>query len=219
MMRLVLIGSLLIGCGSLSHTVDRELLADITIENKMMLFDAENDVSIAVDEKEQIQRDIRETKQDIQDAEAQITEANSDQKRAEQKNDAKAVELAELSREVFHCKVDYLEAHLDYLRERLHAQEGLVRVSLAKYELAKAKLVKRNNVRGAQDVELADFEMQVDAAVENAKETQTELSAVEKEVLTLRDVWKKEREALAQKSGGGAGSPWAEESASWGASF
>ena len=40
-------------------------------------------------------------------------------------------------------------------------QDALITVAWARYELAKAKLVKKNNVRGASDVDLTDFEEQV----------------------------------------------------------
>jgi uncharacterized protein (DUF3084 family) len=203
------------GCG-LAHTIDREWLADISIENKLLLFDAENDVSIAVDERDKIQREIREAKEDIRYAEQQLEDAKSDGERARAKNDAKGVEVADVAGEVFALKIDYLEAQLDMLQDRRSAQEGLINVALARYELAKATLIKKNNVRGVSDIDVADFEEQVNSTVESAKADQERLKQEEQQVDARRQEWLKRRDQLAALSGGGAGSAWAEDSALWG---
>jgi chromosome segregation ATPase len=215
-MRLAIAALALVGCGGLSHQVDRDLLKDITIENKLLLFDAENDVSIALDDREQIARRVRELRGDIRDAEAQIREAESDRDRALTKNDAKRADLAAKAKVIFEQKIDYLEASIDLLHDKLSVQEKVVVVAEAKFELAKAKLVKRNNVFGASRIEIADFEAQVDEAVAAAREAQQSLSEGEKAVASMREGWEKAREQLAKESGGGVGSPWAEDSAAWG---
>ncbi len=206
----------LAGCGGLSHTVDKRLLADVTIEHKLMLFDAENDVSIAVDEREQVLRRLRELRREAAEAGAQRREAESDEERAEAKNDSKRVELAVEAAAVAEKRLAYLVAEMAVERERLAAQEGLLWVALAKYELAKAKLVERNNLPGAADLELPDFEAQVDACIEDAKQLQADLTESEAQAAERLKEWLAARDALAQRSGGGVGSPWAEGSASWG---
>lgn len=203
------------GCG-LSHTVDRDLLTVISIEYKMTLFDAENDLSIAMDERERIQQEIQATKQDVRDAEAQVVEAESDAERASLKGEAEKVDIADMAADVFQLKIGYLTAEISFLRERLTAQDALIDVAMAKYELAKAKLVKKNNVHGAADIELVDFEEQVDAYVERAKAGQQVLSEVRTEVDAIKAIWLEQREQLSSASGGGIGSPWAEDSALWG---
>lgn len=207
------------GCGPIGLTVDRDLLREITVENKLLLFDAENDVSIAIDEREQIHRQIYQAKADIRDTEAQIEEAISDQDRALEKGDERNAELAAMAHDVYLLEADYLEERLEFLRDKLKAQEDMILVALAKFELAKAKLVKKNNVRGAQDIELADFEEQVDRYVEDATDTRVDLEEREKEVEAVKQEWLKTRDELMAKSGGGVGSPWAEDSALWGATY
>ncbi|MEE8408159.1 MAG: hypothetical protein V3T05_01010 [Myxococcota bacterium] len=211
--------SALCACSSLSETVDRDQLAEITVENKLLLFDAENDVSIAIDEREQIQRQIYETKQDLRDAEIQIEEAEIDEDRASVKGDAQRAQLSAMAREVFLLKVDYLEEYLDFLREKLDGQESLIMVAYAKFELAKAKLVKKNNVRGALDIELIDFEEQVDEYVERARENRMDLAERATEIEAFKKQWLDRRDQLMAASGGGLGSPWAEDSALWERSF
>ncbi len=214
-----LLAAQLVGCAGLRYTVDRDLLAEITIENKLLLFDAENDVSIALDEREQISREIYQTKVDISDAELQIAEAENDEDRAAEKGEADRAKLAAAAQQVFALKVDYLYRRLSYLREKLDAQDHLIMVAKAKYELAKATLVKKNNVRGASDIELEDYEEQVGDHVERAKESRVDLAEVEKEVDAYQQRWLQTREQLMAQSGGGVGSPWAEDSAMWGGDY
>jgi chromosome segregation ATPase len=198
------------GCGGLSHTVDRDLLRDVTIENKLQLFDAENEVSIAVDESEQVQRRLRTLRAQMGEMREQLKSYDADIERAKTKKDAKAQEIATLARGVGEKKIDYLESSIALVRDQLEAQELLVRVAEAKFELAKASLIKKNNVRGAAKIDVEVFEKQVDGAVNKAKEAQKELAEPEKEVATAKAEWLTGRAALEKASGGGVGSPWAE---------
>lgn len=212
---LVAVGGLA-ACGPLSYTVDRELLRDVSVENKLILFDAENDVSIALDERENLRRQIMDLRQDIRDAEAQILEANSDRDRYSEKGDQERVGVSELAVDVYELKIDWLEERISLARERLSMQDRLIMVAAAKYELAKAKLVKNYNVRGAADLELVDYEAQVDAQVEQAKSSQADLTEAEAVVAEAEKVWQAKREELRKASGGGQGTAWADDGDLWG---
>ncbi len=212
----ILVGSLVLsGCG-LTYMVDRDVLLNIALEHKVGLFDAENDVSIAVDAREAIQNEIRESRRDIEYAEAQIAEAISDGERAAQKGEWDKVELADLAGEVFELKIDFLEEHIDYLYEKRGLQDLIIVVANAKFELEKAKLVKKINVRGSESVDLEDFEWQVDDKVESARAAQEDLMVTGQEVEEVKQLWVDRRDQLSQKSGGGIGSPWAEDGGMWG---
>ena len=71
-------------------------------------------------------------------------------------------------------------------------------------------------MRGASDIDLVDFEQQVDKYVERAKNDQENLADSEKSVQAAEQEWQARREKLQSASGGGQGSPWAEDSAAWG---
>ena len=213
----LLIVGLSMGCGSLSYRVDRDLLRDISVENKLLLFEAENDVSIALDEQEQIQRQLRDLRKQINEVGSQKGAADDDRDRAQNRKDDKAAQLAATSRQVLDLKRRFLEARVSALREKLSAQEGLVLVAFAKYELAKAKLIKKNNVRGAADIDLADFEKQVDKHVTKAKEEKVAVDGAAKEAEAKRQEWLTARNQLEKSSGGGASSPWADDAMAWGA--
>lgn len=203
-------------CGGLSYSVPRDLLQEVSVENKLTLFEEENNVSIALDEREQIRREIQLVKEDIIDTDKQIEEAIGDGERAADKGDAERERIAVMAEEVFAMKKDFLREQIGLLRERLKVQDAFIYVAFARYELAKAKLVKKNNVRGAQDVDLEDFEEQLTEYVEAAKGYQQDFSEREAEVEEVRKGWLAQREQLQKASGGGIGSAWAEDSALWG---
>ncbi|MBN1960942.1 MAG: hypothetical protein JW841_08345 [Deltaproteobacteria bacterium] len=217
-MRVTILATVLLlgGCGGLSYQVDRDLLLEVSVENKLLLFEAENEVSIAIDELEQISRQIQKVKQQISSVNSQRNAAEADYERADSKEDEKAMQIAKTSADILELKKDFLEARVSLFEEKLKAQDGLVRVAFAKYELAKAKLVKKNNVRGADKIDLADYEAQVDEVVAVAREEQQAINETEKEVETLRKQWLDSRNQLEQTSGGGAASPWADDAMAWG---
>ncbi len=206
----------LAGCGGLAYTVDRKLLGDLAIEHKLTLFEAENEMFIAEDELEQLSRQAHEARVAIQRAEAGINESESDFERAQAKKDNAAAGLAQSAVAAQGKKIEYLDASLTLLSARLAMQAILVSVADARYELAKAKLVKRNNVRGAAEVMLEDFERQVDQYMEKAHARQADVDAAAKIADAKKNDWRAARQALSKASGGGLGSPWADDSLVWG---
>lgn len=201
------------GC---AKRVDRELLRDLTVESKLVLFEAENEVSIALDEEEMLTRQIRELRAQVKEIDVLKNEADGDADRAKARKDDKAVEVAKKAYDVLDLKRRFVEYRVRLLKQKLSAQDRLVRVSYAKYELAKAKLVKKNNVRGADKVDLADFEKQVDNMVEKARDAQGAVEQAEKEAEAKKQEWLAARSQLESSAGGGASSPWADDASAWG---
>jgi hypothetical protein len=202
--------------GGCAKRVDRDLLRDLTVESKLVLFEAENEVSIALDEVEQLTRQIRDTRAQVKEIDVLKNEADADADRARARKDEKAVEVAKRAYDILDLKRRYVEQRVRVLKAKLAAQDKLVRVSYAKYELAKAKLVKKNNVRGADKIELADYESQVDKVVEKAREAAASVDEAEKEAAAKKQEWVAARNQLESSAGGGASSPWADDASAWG---
>lgn len=205
-----------LGACGLAHTVDRDLLRAMTIEQKLLLFDAQNEVAITLDEREELRQDIAELKLDRQKVARAIRDAEEDADRADDKGDVQAEQISNLAAEVFELQSDYLDEALTYARDRLAAHEQMVKVAHAKFELAKARLVKDNNLPGASSIDLEDFEEQVDSAVEDAQEERAELKEQQTEVDNAKKAWLQQREVLNKKSGGALGNPWVDGSETWG---
>lgn len=197
--------------GSCGHlTVDRDLLADVSIKQKLELFEAENEVSMALDDSEQTQRDIYEKKLELIEAEDNLEYFEDDIRHSLSKGTPNAAEISRQARKVEDNRIGYLRAELASLRLRQEMQRCLIDVAMAKFELAKAKLVKRSNLRGASGMELNDFEAQVDEYIAFAKDAQGKFGGSERVVKKAKDVWLKARSELHRSSGGSIGSPWSE---------
>ncbi len=197
------------GCGSAPHLrVDADVLERITIENKLRLFDAENELNIAIDARDQVVDEIEQIKQDIRRTQKKRDVAARDEDLFDDKGDQRRVALSRLRRTTAIAQLDYLDARLEWARRRLDRQRRALIVAKAKFELAKAKLVKRNNVPGASDIEIEDFEEQVADYSADVGETEEEISEAELEMKAREQNWIAESKRLQNATGGALGSRW-----------
>jgi hypothetical protein len=203
------------GCADLAYRVPRSMLRELSVENKLALFEAENEVAIAWDEREQAMRKIQVIKFALTDAEKQWDDAKESEARAKKKNSAKAAQVAAVAIKTFLAKIEFLEAMLNVARERYYVKESVLTVALARFELAKATLVKKNSIAGAEDIELENFEGQVDHWVQRARSRQEDLAGAEKGANERKKVYMAQRDLLDKTSGGGLGSPWVEDATPW----
>ncbi len=196
-------------CTSAPHLrVDSDVLEKITIENKLLLFDAENELNIAIDARDQVVDEIAQIRDDIRRAEKKREVAVRDGEIFESKGDERRRELAALRRTTARAQIDYLEARLEWAEERLDRQRRELVVARARFELAKARLVKKNNVPGASDIDLADFEAQVEDLRADVGETDDDIEDAELEMKAREQNWVAESKALQEASGGALGSRW-----------
>lgn len=197
------------GCLSApSLRVDADVLDKITIENKLRLFDAENELNIAIDARDQVVDEIVQIKENVRRAARKREVAERDISVFERQNDRARLELAELRRDTADAHLDYLDARLEWARERLDRERRALIVAKARFELAKARLVKRNNVPGASDIDLADFEAQVERYQDDVGETAEQIEEAEVEMKAREQNWIAQSKALRQATGGALGSRW-----------
>ena len=195
-------------CAAPSLTVDRDVLEKITIENKLLLFDAENELNIAIDSRDQVVDEIEQIKEDIQRAKTKLEVAERDQESFADKGDAERAKIAGFKATSEEARIDYLSARLDWARSRLDRERKKLIVAKARFELAKASLVKKNNVPGASDIDLADFEEQVKDYEEDVADTDPDIAETESEMKQKEESWLAASKSLRQASGGALGSRW-----------
>ncbi len=188
--------------------VDPDVLDKITIENKMRLFEAENELNIAIDARDQVVDEIAQLKDDLKRARKKRDVAERDEDVFEDKGDAERVRLATLRREAASAHMDYLDARLDWARERLGKERKSLIVARARFELAKAKLVKKNNVPGASRIDLEDFEAQVQDYSEDVDEADEDIQEAKAAMDGMEQAWVAKNDALRSASGGALGSRW-----------
>lgn len=191
-----------------SLRVDGEVLERITIENKLLLFDAENELNIAVDARDKVVDEIQQIKSDIRRTKKKKEVAERDADSFEDKGDAERARYSKLKAEAYEKRLDYEDARLDWARERLGQERRRLVVAKAQFELAKAQLVKKNNVPGASDIELADFEEQVKEYKAEVGESDEDVAEAEGKMQEKEQVWVAATDALREASGGALGSRW-----------
>lgn len=191
--------------------VDGKVLEKLTIENRLLLFDAENELNIAIDARYQVLDEIDAIKDDIDRAKRKLETARRDISAFEDKKDAEQVRIAKMRELTQKTRIKYLEARLGWARERLKVEDKRLIVAQAEFELAKARLVKKNNVPGASRITIQDFEDQVskyEGKVEDADKN------VEKALVKLterEEAWIRASRELQEASGGALGSRWLDD--------
>ncbi len=186
------------------------MLEKITIENKLLLFDAENELNIAIDARDQVVDEIEQLKEEKRRTKKKRVVADRDVDVFSQKGDSERAKLANLKGESFESRLLYIDARLSWARARLDQERARLVVARAKFELAKARLVKKNNVPGASDIDLEDFEEQVKDYQEDVGESDEDVKEAEAFMKKQEEAWIASSKVLRDASGGALGSRWLE---------
>jgi chromosome segregation ATPase len=190
--------------------VDKDVLEKITIENKLLLFDAENELNIAIDSRDQVVDEIEQIKDDIKRMQKKREVALRDADTFSDKGDKDRAQIAAARAQEASAHIEYLHARLDWVRERLVRERAKLIVAKAQFELAKARLVKKNNVPGASDIDLADFETQVANYTKDVDGSTADIKEAEAEMKAAEQTWTVAVKQLQTATGGALGSRWLE---------
>jgi hypothetical protein len=139
----------LLGCGgSLSHRVDMDKLKDMSRQGQIWIYDAENEIVVALDR-------LDDAKDEQKAIERRLKKAEELVDKAEKKGNRVAVEMAEEW-------VKYLETLQRWAKARIKAHETGVISAEAAVELAKAQVINREDLLGGKNFAIADYQTQYD---------------------------------------------------------
>lgn len=204
---LVVVAHMLTACAGLWHRVDRSLLDDVPNDEKLLLFDAENGVYIAKDEMETASRELG-------DAERALERAYDYRDVIVERRSSGAVvdttTVLDLLDKWNDSRIELRKAEVEYMRQKHDAAESRLWASRARYERAKALLVKDFAPEGGTSIEVEDFDEQVADKEELEQEELAELAELEKKVSERRAVYNKLSDQLQRASNGAYGGPWAD---------
>jgi chaperonin cofactor prefoldin len=144
----LLVGALgVVGCGtSLSHTVDDGKLRDMSRQGQLWVYDAENEIVVALDR-------VDEAQDDLADVRERIKQARKSIEHAEKKKGRGAVDLSE-------AWLVYLEAMEAWADANIKVQRFGILVARAAVELAKAQVIQREDLLGGKDFSVKVFQGQ-----------------------------------------------------------
>lgn len=146
----------LVSCGpSLSLTVPDDLLLRLPKNSRRSVFQAETLVTIAVDQKGSIKRQIENTELEISRTKTKIDESKKARSAATGRNADKIT----LEIHMLNVKEDYLEDDLDHQHTLYKFADKELLLAKAQFELVKVQLVKKHSIAFNKDE--ADFVNQV----------------------------------------------------------
>jgi chromosome segregation ATPase len=194
-----------------SKRVDGKVLEKLTIENRLLLFDAENELNIAIDARYQVVDEIDAIKEDIDRAKQKLQTARRDEKSFSGKGDGEQARIAGLRADAQKQRIRYLDARLDWARERLDVEDRRLVVAKAEFELAKARLVKKNNVPGASRIKIEDFTAQVEKYKSKVEDADEDVERALTRLSEREEAWIAASQTLQEASGGALGSRWLDD--------
>ncbi len=179
---------LLAGCGpSLSYTVSPDLIKRLPKNSRRSVFQAETVVTIAVDRKSSVKRQIDNARREIDRTEERIRKVNKEAEGA----GARDAEKIDKEIDMLDAKIDFLHEQIDHLEMSLKLAEMELVLAKAQFELAKVKLVKKHSIAFGGSEE--DF-------MEQAKSIQEDVDDMRKDVdKDAADLKRSEEEWLAVK--------------------
>lgn len=134
-------------CGNrLSHTVDQSKLRDMSRQGQLWIYDAENEIVVALDRLDEAKDAQNETRERIKRARKSI-------ERAEKKKGRGAADVAE-------AWLVHLEAMEEWAETNIKVQRFGILVARAAVEHAKAQVIQREDLLGGKDFAVKDFQDQ-----------------------------------------------------------
>lgn len=196
-----------LSCAGLSHRVDRGLLDQVPNEELLLLFDAENAVYIARDEADLATRNLEDARKALRRAYDYRELIGERRKSGAAIDSAQVLQLLE---EWNNARIDMREKEVALREEELSTSDVRLWAARARYEHAKAKLVKDFNPAGGTDVDLADFDEQVKKWEVREQEVLAGLKEREDAMLSAREAYIGLAVQLQTASKGAYGGPWAD---------
>lgn len=195
------------GCAGLSHRVDRSLLDQVPNEELLLLFDAENAVYIARDEADLATRNLEDARKALRRAEDYRSLIDERRKSGAAIDSAQVLQLLE---EWNNARIEMRQKEVTLRQEELSTSDVRLWAARARYEHAKAKLIKDFNPAGGANIDLENFQEQVKDWEEREKEVLADLQAKQEELVAARDKYIQLAVRLQQESRGAYGGPWAD---------
>lgn len=195
------------GCAGLSHRVDRGLLDQVPNEELLLLFDAENAVYIARDEADLASRNLEDARKALRRATAYKKLIDERRKSGAAIDSAQVLQLLEQWND---ARIDMRNKEVSLREEELRTSDVRLWAARARYEQAKAKLIKDFNPVGGASVDLEDFDKQVTEWEAREQEVLEGLKERENAMLAAREAYIALAVELQQASQGAYGGPWAD---------
>jgi hypothetical protein len=189
------------------HRVDRATLELVPNEEKLLLFDAENGVYIARDEMETASRAVKDTERALARAEDYGKVIEARRKSGAAIDTREVLDLLERWNDL---RIEMREEELAVAKQRVETSKARLWASRARYERAKALLIKNHVPEEGTSIDMADFDEQVKEYEADEQEALVALEELEKGLSSKRATYIEVSRKLQATSKGAYGGPWAD---------
>ena len=204
---LLLAAAPLAGCAPrVKLRVPPSAIAELPLERKLTLLDAENDLLSAVDGRDLLEERWLAAREAVDDAWTRKREADDARDRAKRSNLSLEVPEAALHESLL--RIEFARADLELSRAQLRAGEGALLAAEAKYEQARASEVLEAGLTGSRGLRAPEFQEQSERLSQVAQQRAAEASKKREAADTASAAWKQARAELTRLTGGAQGSVW-----------
>ena len=186
--------------------VPASAVAELPLERKLTLLDAENDLLATVDARDLLEERWLLARDAVDDAWTRKREADEARDRA-RKSDLR-VEVAEAALHETLLRIEFARADLELSRAQLRAGEGALLAAEARYEQARANEVLEAGLTGARGLRAPDFLAQSERLAQVAQQRNGEAAKKKEAADVAAAAWKQARAELTRLTGGAQGSAW-----------
>jgi chromosome segregation ATPase len=201
----------LAGCaGPVSTRVKPDLVKALPVESRIELLDAENALFASIDALDAARDGLEDAERQADLADGNVDEAKDQRKRARDTHDATAESVAELAITEANARKQFLKFQQKVLRATLKVREAELDAARGRYELSKAKEVKRVALQGTEALKVDAYEAQVQRLDDRVKAIAADEGAVRADADARKKEWDDARAQLAKATGGAQGSAFVE---------
>ena len=200
--------------GPLARHFDDIFIADVGMDQKAQMLQAQNDWTLARAEQSKAEADFRAIESQIANvknersaAQLQIDSALNDKKTAEasrdnnQINDAtRKLRAAEMGKKASEARLKYFEAYRGYLKQHFRYTQENMYWREAQFELAKSTLAQKNG-KSPRDVQYDWFPKQEQERKSRAESTKGKVDGEKSRAKSARDGWLSAQATADKESG------------------
>jgi len=203
-----------VSCGLLSacgpryaKKVPNDLVTKLPYEVRIELLEAENDLGVAVDQRDEAESEVLRTRNAIRRARDR---KNAAEREVGEAHDAVSREVARLAVDEAGARIEYLRARQDVNLAVQERDELALQCAWATYELAKLNAARKAKVMGAEKQPLKEFEEQPRQCQAEVVNKQLRVTQENKKAEKVKSDWETKKTALARKTFDARASPYVE---------
>jgi hypothetical protein len=199
----------LAACGpSVSLRVSRQDVQELPVEERLDLLDAENDLFVAIDKRDDASQAVDDAKVAYRQSARRLSASVADLDRAERAGNPQDMALAKIAVQEARLGRRYQSLASDLAAGNLEAMDAELLVARARFEKAKAEAVRRAKVKGSSEIVVAKFSDQLTRLERYAAKSEKSLQAIQAKADAARNAWLAVGQKLSDLTGGAKGSPW-----------